>query len=157
MARLNYGETTVDKMDVLYHVDIMWPRDVFGKPGVPAPESEHRWGGYYTTAFNDKTNPNTKRDGYGSVRGNFDEVHKDVATHPSRVGPSGDVPIFRDPQAALAYAAAIEEHAEIAARFGDGGTQADRDANYLGRKVRARVVERYTRERVRIVLPTPPA
>ena len=153
MANLNYGEELRDELNVFYLVQSVWPKDVSGNPGVPDPGRE-RWEHYQSSAWNDKRAPNKTRDGFGNVTGNFDDVHADVAGHPSRVGKvKWDAPAFTDPAAALAYAARLEEFGEVAARFSQGGTQFDRDLHYLGRAIRARVVERYFREQVKVVHP----
>jgi hypothetical protein len=153
MARLNYGEETANRLHVHYIVEAVWPEGKFGQPGVPDPEHE-RWGRYNSTAWNDRDRPNTRRDGFRRVSGNFDDMHRDVAAHPSRVGKvKYDAPVFTDPQAALAYAARLQAQGEVAARFSDGGTQADRDDQYQGRVIKTRVVEQYYRKRERVVLP----
>lgn len=156
MARLNYGDEIANDLHVHYIVEAVWPKCKFGEPGVPDPAGE-RWARYSPSAWNDRDKPNERRNGFGSVAGNFEAMHPDVAQHPSRVtgrGPAGDiVPTFTDPQAALAYAARLEAHGEVAARFSDGGTQENRDADYKGRTIRTRVVEQYARKRERVVLP----
>ena len=153
MARLNYGEEIANRLHVHYVVEAIWPKDKFGEPGVPDPAGE-RWARYQPTAWNDRDQPNTRRNGFGSVEGNFDDMHPDVAQHASRVGKvKYDVPTFTDPAAALAYADRLQAHGEVAARYGDGGTQADRDAHYQGRTIRTRVVEQYSRLRERVVAP----
>lgn len=152
MTTLVYGEQTVAEQHVQYVVETIWPSDVFGKPGVPDPSRE-RWSRSRPTAWNDKKAPNTRRNGFGGVEGNFDTVHADVAEHPSRVGKvKYDSPVFTDPAAARAYADRLQECGEVAARFGDGGTQVDRDAHYLDRPIRTRVIERQLARLERVVL-----
>lgn len=147
-----YGEQVKGDQHVHYVVQAIWPQDVFGKPGIPDPRRE-TWGSYQSTAWNDKAAPNTKRDGYGRCEGNFDIVHADVAEHPSRVGKAKyDAPVFTDPVAARAYSDRLEACGEVAARFGDGGTQEDRDKNYSSRVIRSRVVEQSYAKLERVVL-----
>ncbi len=160
MAEITYGETVASTDITHYIVQAKWPKSEFGSPDKHLPDDhpQVRWGGYSPGAWNDRVNPNTKCNGFGSIRGNFEEIHSDVANHPSRVtdrfGKKEEMPpTFTAPEAALAYASRLAEHGEVAARFSQGGTQQSRDLQYANRPIRTRVVEKRLACIERIVSP----
>jgi hypothetical protein len=102
-----------------------------------------RWSAYSWHAFNDAREPETKRDGYGSVFGTFDTIKRNLryADHPSRIqdgfkaptrnkparephtikGLCGrDIIAFTDKDAALAYAAQLRKYGRWAYAWNAG-------------------------------------
>lgn len=152
MTPLRFAASVKAEARQVYIVETRWPSSEFGKPENHLPQDEIAWGRYNPTAWNDKTEPNKKRDGFGRCAGNFEDKHPDVAQHPQRVGkPGADVPTFSDPWAAFAYAERLQAEGETAARYSEGGTQADRDARYAGRMIETRVVEEISMISVKVV------
>lgn len=139
---MRYLELATQESHEHFIVECKWPSSEFGEPSKHIPAHQTEWGRYAPSAWNDKREPNKARDGFGHCYGSFEKANPDLQELPSRVKRRDGslVPTFTDAADAFAYAERLAEHGECAARYGDGGTQENRDAQYAGRKIHTRVV-----------------
>lgn len=144
-----FGPTVKTAEHTQYHVEAIWPcthDEAHSKPcGMWRHDPFRR---YNASAFNDRRDPQTAYDGYGSARGTFDKVNADVAQHPSRLSEFNS-PAFSDAAAALAYAERLSRHGELAAKY-DNMTHI---ANWRERHSRA-IAVRVVEERMAMIVRT---
>ena len=145
-----YGKTIRDKSEDYFLIEVKLPEDKSDDPH-PSRWGQRRFARYYSHAFNDRrdTNPETRRYDFGG----FDKYNPDLASKDRLADPSGQAPRFSTPEAAMAYAAELQEHGIFtAAEKGHNtwGTPEQRMATYGG-PLEVRVVRVQTTSLERIV------
>ena len=153
-----YGERTDAREYTVYIVEAKWPQR-----GERKTRREFRR--YLTSAWNDRRKPNVRFQPHGVCHGTFDKENADVAAHPSRVkertpygdGVGGDfrhIPAFTEPAPALAYAARLAEHGELASKYNDMTHIPNWRRDHSG-KIEVRVVEERMARIARVVEAAP--
>ena len=145
------GENVHDEDSTLYVVETMWPS-----------QRHPHWGRYNPSAFNDKRNPNTVPDAYGTCQGTFDRNNMDVSNVESRVGrrvnwewpvgPIADYPTFTSLEAAANYGRRLKEYGEVASLYSTYGTKEGREKDYKDKPLGVRIVVERNLRRTDVVL-----